>query len=156
MASPHAPRQRPARPRRRTAAGAVPLRLRVLRRHDAGTARRSNASRSPASGSARAWTSRSPTRAWHSTSSASRATLALDRIEAATLATVAIDRVVEPGGLVCVTWRARRSDGTDELVDSYLRPQDASARAVTDAIAATLPAAPTPDSATASTTGTDA
>ena len=47
-------------------------------------------------------------------------------------------------------------DGTDELVDSYLRPQDASARAVTDAIAATLPAAPTPDSATASTTGTDA
>lgn len=85
-----------------------------------------------------------------------RMTLALDRIEAATLATVAIDRVVEPGGLVCVTWRARRSDGTDELVDSYLRPQDASARAVTDAIAATLPAAPTPDSATASTTGTDA
>ncbi len=68
------------------------------------------------------------------------------RIADVDLATVAIDRVVERGGLVRLTWRAG-----DTLVDSYLRPQDGSARALAAAIAAILPAptATTP-------TGTDA
>ena len=69
--------------------------------------------------------------------------LAVDRIEAAAQATVAIDRVVEPDGLVRIAWRT--DDGT--LVDSYFRPQDASARALADAIAEIL---------TTTTTGTDA
>lgn len=81
----------------------------------------------------------------------------LERIEAVGLATVAIDRVVEPGGLVRVAWQADRVDGGREAVDSYLRPQDGSARSLADAIAATLPAAvySTSDS-TASPTGPDA
>ncbi|MET0736238.1 MAG: hypothetical protein ABWY55_11445 [Microbacterium sp.] len=49
--------------------------------------------------------------------------------------TVAIDRVVEKGGLARVAWRL--DDGT--IVDSYLRPQDASARALADAVAGILP-----------------
>lgn len=57
-----------------------------------------------------------------------------ERIAAVAQATVAIDRVVEPDGLVRVEWRA--DDGT--TVDSYFRPQDASSRAVRDAIAAIL------------------
>ncbi len=69
--------------------------------------------------------------------------LALDRIEAAEQATVAIDRVVEPGGLVRIDWRT--DDGT--VVDSFFRPQDASARAVADAIT---------DLLTPTTTGNDA
>jgi len=69
--------------------------------------------------------------------------LAADRIEAAAQATVAIDRVVEPDGLVRIEWRT--DEGT--LVDSYFRPQDASARAVADAIN---------DLLTPTTTGTDA
>ena len=43
---------------------------------------------------------------------------------------VAIDRVVEQGGLTRIAWRAL----TDELVDTYLRPQGASAKALADAI----------------------
>jgi len=68
------------------------------------------------------------------------------RIAEVELATVAIDRVVEPGGLVRLTWRAG-----DTLVDSYLRPQDGSARALAAAIAAILPA-----STSTTPTGTDA
>ncbi|GAA3902706.1 hypothetical protein [Microbacterium invictum] len=49
-------------------------------------------------------------------------------------ATVAIDRVVEKDGLVRLTWPAG-----DQLVDSYLRPQDDSARALADAITGILP-----------------
>jgi len=49
-------------------------------------------------------------------------------------ATVAIDRVVERDGLVRVAWIAE--PGT--TVDSYFRPQDASARAVADEIGALL------------------
>ncbi len=49
-------------------------------------------------------------------------------------ATVAIDRVVERDGLVRIAWRR---DG-QTVVDSYLRPQDASARAVADEIGALL------------------
>ena len=45
-------------------------------------------------------------------------------------ATVAIDRVVERDGLTRVTWRI----DDDTLVDTYLRPQDASAKALADAI----------------------
>ncbi|MFB7891033.1 hypothetical protein ACFC1I_02370 [Microbacterium sp. NPDC056044] len=64
-----------------------------------------------------------------------RVFLAKDRIEDVAQATVAIDRVVEPDGLVRVAWRL--DDGT--VVDSYLRPQDASARALADAVAGILP-----------------
>lgn len=54
-----------------------------------------------------------------------------ERIASVGQSTVAIDRVVEKDGLVRVTWRI--DDAT--LVDSYFRPQDASARALADAIA---------------------
>jgi len=47
-------------------------------------------------------------------------------------ATVAIDRVVERDGLVRISWRL---DG-QSVVDSYFRPQDASARVVADEISA--------------------
>jgi len=60
-----------------------------------------------------------------------RVFLALGRIASVAQATVAIDRVVEKDGLVRLTWRL---DDTT-LVDSYLRPQDVSARALADAIA---------------------
>lgn len=50
-------------------------------------------------------------------------------------ATVAIDRVVERDGLARVSWRT--DDGT--VVDTYLRPQGASARALVDAIRPILP-----------------
>jgi hypothetical protein len=69
--------------------------------------------------------------------------LDLTRLVAASQATVAIDRVVEPDGLVRIDWRT--DDGT--VVDSYFRPQDASARSLADSIRRIL--TPTP-------TGTDA
>ncbi|MFV0319440.1 MAG: hypothetical protein ACK5IN_03545 [Microbacterium sp.] len=50
--------------------------------------------------------------------------------------TVAIDRVVERDGLVRIVWHV--SD--DELVDSYLRPQDVSAKTVVDGIHPLIPA----------------
>jgi hypothetical protein len=49
-------------------------------------------------------------------------------------ATVAIDRVVERDGLVRISWRV----DADTVVDTYIRPQDASARAVSDEIGALL------------------
>lgn len=49
--------------------------------------------------------------------------------------TVAIDRVVEHDGLTRLTWRT----DADTTVDSYFRPQDASARALVDAVAGILP-----------------
>jgi hypothetical protein len=61
--------------------------------------------------------------------------LAADRIVDAAQETVAIDRVVERDGLARVSWRI---DDTT-VVDTYLRPQDASARALTDAIRSLLP-----------------
>ena len=64
-----------------------------------------------------------------------RVFLATGRIQDVSQATVAIDRVVEPEGLVRLVWRL--DDGT--VVDSYLRPQDASARALADAVAGILP-----------------
>ena len=75
--------------------------------------------------------------------------LPTERIVEVAQATVAIDRVVEPGGLVRLEWRT--DDAT--IVDSYFRPQDASTRAVADAIAALV----TPTSTSTSTPmGSDA
>ncbi len=70
--------------------------------------------------------------------------LAASRIDDAQQATVTIDRVVERDGLLRIGWRL--DDGT--AVDSYFRPQDASARAAAAAIEPLLPST-TP-------TGTDA
>lgn len=64
-----------------------------------------------------------------------RVFVASGRIQGVAQATVAIDRVVEPDGLVRLAWRL--DDGT--VVDSYLRPQDSSARALTDVVAGILP-----------------
>jgi len=63
-----------------------------------------------------------------------RVFLPADRITDVAQATLAIDRVVERDGLARLSWRL--DDGT--VVDSYLRPQDASARALTDAVARIL------------------
>lgn len=60
--------------------------------------------------------------------------LATDRIIDVAQASVAIDRVVERDGLVRITWRLDE----ETLVDSYLRPQDASSRAVCAEIGALL------------------
>ena len=59
-----------------------------------------------------------------------RIVIAADRIDEVGQATVAIDRVVEKDGLTRLVWRT--DAGTP--VDTYLRPQDASARALSDAI----------------------
>lgn len=85
--------------------------------------------------------------------------VAADRIDDVALATVAIDRVVEPGGLVRLAWRIDTSAGGQQSVDTYLRPQDASARALADAIGALgaprrHPLIPSPS--TAIPTGNDA
>ncbi|MDW4572508.1 hypothetical protein R8Z57_06900 [Microbacterium sp. M3] len=61
--------------------------------------------------------------------------LAPEQIVDVSQSTVAIDRVVEPGGLTRLTWRT----DANTTVDSYFRPQDASARALADAVAAILP-----------------
>lgn len=58
--------------------------------------------------------------------------------------TVAIDRVVEADGLTRLGWRI----ADDRVVDSYFRPQDASSRALADAIRPLVRAS--------SATGTDA
>ncbi|WP_029144245.1 hypothetical protein [Microbacterium luticocti] len=59
-----------------------------------------------------------------------RIVLPAERIDEVAQATLAIDRVVEKDGLVRVTWR------TDPgfAVDTYLRPQDASAKALAERI----------------------
>ena len=59
-----------------------------------------------------------------------RIALTPDRLVDASQATVAIDRVVERDGLTRVSWRI----DDDTVVDTYLRPQDASARSLADAI----------------------
>lgn len=59
-----------------------------------------------------------------------RIALTRDRLVDAAQATVAIDRVVERDGLARVTWRI----DDDTVVDTYLRPQEASAKALADAI----------------------
>ena len=60
--------------------------------------------------------------------------LPTERIVEVAQATVAIDRVVERDGLVRLAWRL--DGGT--VVDSYIRPRDASSRAVSDEIGALL------------------
>lgn len=73
--------------------------------------------------------------------------IAADRIVAVSQSTVAIDRVVERDGLTRIAWRIDSAgDDAVTIVDSYLRPQNASARALVDAL---IPLTPTP-------TGTDA
>lgn len=66
----------------------------------------------------------------------SRVLLTRERLVDVAQATVAIDRVVEKQGLTRLSWRT--DDGT--VVDTYLRPQDASAKALADAIRPLLPA----------------
>lgn len=79
--------------------------------------------------------------------------VATDRIVSVDLATTAIDRVVEPGGLVRLSWRAERTDGTSETVDSYLRPQDQSAQGLAAAITAILPPSTATDQTSTPSTG---
>jgi len=64
-----------------------------------------------------------------------RMTITADRLVDAAQATVAIDRVVERDGLTRITWRV----AGDTLVDSYIRPQEVSARQLADAIRPLLP-----------------
>lgn len=64
-----------------------------------------------------------------------RIVLPADRLVDVRQSTVAIDRVVEPGGLTRLTWRTL----ADTVVDTYLRPLDASARALADAIGQVIP-----------------
>lgn len=59
-----------------------------------------------------------------------RVVLTPDRLVEVGQSTVAIDRVVEKDGLVRLVWRT--DDGG--VVDTYLRPQEASARALAEAI----------------------
>ncbi len=67
--------------------------------------------------------------------------LAIERIASVDQAQVAIDRVVEPGGLVR---QLRRTDDAPDaaVVDSYLRPQDGSARSVAAIVSARARAEP--------------
>lgn len=73
-----------------------------------------------------------------------RFVLTPDRILAVDQSTVAIDRVVEKDGLTRLVWRTDAGDA----VDTYFRPQDASARALADAVAGIL--TDSPDSQTGS------
>lgn len=59
-----------------------------------------------------------------------RLVIPADAITAVGQATFGVDRVVERDGLVRVTWLAE----TGALVDTYLRPQDVSARSMAEAI----------------------
>jgi cbb3-type cytochrome oxidase subunit 3 len=65
-----------------------------------------------------------------------RFVLTPDRIVDVGQSTVAIDRVVEKDGLVRLTWRTL----ADTVVDTYFRPQDASAKALADTIRPLIPA----------------
>ena len=58
-----------------------------------------------------------------------------EQLVAADQSTVVIDRVVERDGLVRLVWRI----DSEHVVDSYLRPQEASARAVADSIRPLIP-----------------
>ena len=71
--------------------------------------------------------------------------LPTERIAGIEQATVAIDRVVERDGLVRLSWTAE----TGEVVDSYLRPQDVSARVLADALR-TIPPTSSPSHASGS------
>ncbi|MFS0867405.1 hypothetical protein AB3M83_08735 [Microbacterium sp. 179-B 1A2 NHS] len=75
--------------------------------------------------------------------------LAVSRIVSVGQATVAIDRVVEKDGLVRLSW----TTDAGPTVDSYLRPQDTSARDLAVAIDGVLPS---PSPHTPSPSGSDA
>ncbi|MCK6080734.1 hypothetical protein KZX37_12155 [Microbacterium sp. EYE_5] len=77
-----------------------------------------------------------------------RVFLAASAIGSVGQATVAIDRVVERDGLVRLVWTAPGG----QTVDSYLRPQDVSARRLADTIQAVLPSPSSPQQ----TPGSDA
>ncbi|MFT4220730.1 MAG: hypothetical protein QM611_09455, partial [Microbacterium sp.] len=62
--------------------------------------------------------------------------LAPERLSDVGQSTVTIDRVVEAGGLTRLTWRTNAGG----LVDTYLRPLDASAKTLADAIRPLVPA----------------
>lgn len=79
-----------------------------------------------------------------------RIVLAPARLVDVAQSTVAIDRVVEKDGLTRLSWRTDAGD----VVDTYLRPQDASARALADAIRPLIPQTTTGLSQTR--TGSDA
>lgn len=79
-----------------------------------------------------------------------RIALTPDRLVDVAQSTVAIDRVVEKDGLTRLSWRTDAGD----VVDTYLRPQDASARALADAIRPLIPQTTTGLSETR--TGSDA
>lgn len=79
-----------------------------------------------------------------------RIVLTPDRLVDVAQSTVAIDRVVEKGGLTRLSWRTDAGD----VVDSYFRPQDASARALADAVRPLVPS--TPAGSAPAPTGTDA
>jgi len=64
-----------------------------------------------------------------------RFVLSPEQIVAVGQSNVAIDRVVEKGGLTRLTWRT----DVGSIVDTYFRPQDASARALADAVSGILP-----------------
>lgn len=59
-----------------------------------------------------------------------RVFIPVGRIDDVSQATVAIDRVVERDGLTRLSWRP----DAGPVIDSYFRPQDASARALADAV----------------------
>lgn len=67
--------------------------------------------------------------------------LDLARITDVGQSTVAIDRVVERDGLTRISWRTGASTPDSAVVDSYFRPQEASARALAAAIGPLLPSA---------------
>ncbi|MFG6401389.1 hypothetical protein [Microbacterium sp. P04] len=64
-----------------------------------------------------------------------RLVIGRDRLIDAAQATVAIDRVVERDGMARLTWQI----DDDTVVDSYFRPQEASALALADAVRPLLP-----------------
>ena len=72
-----------------------------------------------------------------------RIVITADRLVEVGQSTVAIDRVVEADGLTRIAWRI----DDERVVDSFFRPQDASARALADAIRPLVGASPTGDDA---------
>jgi len=70
---------------------------------------------------------------------APRIFLPVARLTGVGQSTVAIDRVVERDGLARVSWLI----DDERIVDTYFRPQNASARALVDAVRPLVPSTPT-------------
>lgn len=75
--------------------------------------------------------------------------LASSRLSGVDRATVTIDRVVEPGGLVRVTWRV----ADDTIVDSYLRLTDGDPKNFISALQRLIPASDPSDDTAATDPG---